>query len=103
MTIRKYFLVLAILAGGTGSCRDAVGPGCGRCLPVTALLVQGELFRLSGPLPAAAVRMRLLDAQGLSRDTIAGCTGTVIRDTTLAMNGAGSFQALLIAGFPVFD
>lgn len=103
MTLRKYFVLLAVVGITAESCRDAVGPDCGRCLPVTALVVQGELLRLGPALPPAGIRMRLLDAAGPPRDSIAGCTGSVIRDTTLTMSSGGNFHALLIAGFPVFD
>ena|SRR5215831_6827296 len=100
--MRGKLLVGVILLAA--ACKDPIGPGRNRGLPVTAIAVDGALFTTKGPLPASTVRFRFLDAQGApARDTVAGCIGLQLRDTTISPDNGGRFRTLLIAGFPAFD
>lgn len=86
--------MLGLLVAG---CSDSTGPGCGRCLPVTAIAVEGVLVS-STRIPPANVRLRLFPEGG----TTAGrCSFEAVRDTTIA-TPAAIFRGLLIAGFPHF-
>jgi len=39
---------------------------------------------------------------GGGQDTLAGCIGSLLGDTTIAVSAPGLFRTLLIAGFPHF-
>lgn len=104
MSLRIQYILLCVLALVAAACKDSVGPGCGRCLPITAIAVDGQVQRLSGTLPPANVRLRFVIPGGsASRDTLTACVGTVIRDTILPLKNPGVFQARFTAGFPTFD
>jgi hypothetical protein len=94
----SFLLCLALLG-----CNDSVGPACGRCLPVTAIGIAGEVWPTTGQRTPATVRLRLVDPTlGTGPDTVAGCVGSVFVDTALVVHPPGEFQILLYAGFPRF-
>ena len=103
MTLRRALCGCSMLFGlAVVACEDSVGPGCGRCLPATAIGVAGEVWRNGGPLPPTTVRIRILDPTFGVQDTVAGCVGSLFRDTTIVLGQTRFFAVLLYAGFPRF-